>query len=79
MYQAAFRMEYFLVSVEDVARELTTSPAGLDTDVARQRLAEYGPNQLAETKRNTAWQLLLHQLTDTMILVLLWRRVCRWQ
>ena len=64
-------MEYFLVSVEDVARELTTSPAGLGADVARQRLAEHGPNQLAETKRNTAWQLLLHQLTDTMILVLL--------
>jgi Ca2+-transporting ATPase len=64
-------MDYHLASAEDVARALTTSPAGLPAAVARQRLAEYGPNQLAETKRNTLWQLLVHQLTDTMILVLL--------
>ena len=46
-------------------------PAGLAVATARQRLAEHGPNLLAETKQKTVWQLLLHQRTDVMILVLL--------
>ncbi|MDB5267791.1 MAG: calcium-transporting ATPase [Hymenobacter sp.] len=64
-------MEYHLASATDIARELATSPAGLDAATARQRLAEHGPNQLADTQKKTVWQLLLHQLADVMILVLL--------
>lgn len=64
-------MEYHLTPVADVAAELTTSPAGLDAATANQRLNEHGPNQLADTRRKTVWQLLLHQLADVMILVLL--------
>ncbi len=64
-------MTYYNAALTDVARLLNTSPAGLDTATARQRLAETGKNQLEDTKKKTVWQLLAHQFTDVMILVLL--------
>jgi Ca2+-transporting ATPase len=64
-------MDYYLNSVANVAAELATSPAGLDAATAGQRLAEHGPNQLADSHQKTIWQLVLHQLSDVMILVLL--------
>ena len=64
-------MDYYLAPVAEVAAELHTSPIGLDAAMARERLAEYGPNQLDTVQRKTIWQLLLHQLADVMILVLL--------
>ncbi|TGE16546.1 cation-translocating P-type ATPase [Hymenobacter elongatus] len=64
-------MEYHVAAVADVAQELKSTPAGLDAATARQRLAEHGPNILADPKKKTVWQLLLHQLADVMILVLL--------
>ena len=64
-------MEYHLASAADVARLLTTSPAGLAAATAQQRLAEHGPNRITDTKRKTVFQLVLHQLKDVMILVLL--------
>ena len=64
-------MDYHIASVADVAQELKSTPAGLDAATSRQRLAEHGPNVLADAKKKTVWQLLLHQLADVMILVLL--------
>ncbi|GAA3931359.1 cation-translocating P-type ATPase [Hymenobacter algoricola] len=64
-------MDYHVASVADVAHELKSAPAGLDAATAQQRLAEHGPNVLADTRKKTVWQLLLHQLADVMILVLL--------
>ncbi|MFD1470731.1 cation-translocating P-type ATPase [Hymenobacter caeli] len=64
-------MDYYLVPVAEVAHELHTSPAGLSAAVARQRLAAHGPNVLVATGQKSGWRLLLHQLTDVMVLVLL--------
>ncbi|GAB2697155.1 hypothetical protein GCM10011495_36920 [Hymenobacter frigidus] len=64
-------MDYHLVPVEEVARSLGTTPAGLTAATARQRLAEHGPNQIADARRKSVGQLLLHQFTDMMILVLI--------
>ncbi|GAB4010327.1 cation-translocating P-type ATPase [Spirosoma migulaei] len=64
-------MDFHLVPVAEVARSLTTSPIGLTADTAQQRLAEYGKNQIEDARKKTVWQLLLHQLTDFMILVLI--------
>jgi Ca2+-transporting ATPase len=64
-------MEYYLAPVADVAVALATSPAGLDAATAGHRLAQHGPNQLADAHQKTIWQLVLHQLADVMILVLL--------
>jgi magnesium-transporting ATPase (P-type) len=70
-FQPALFMEYYLTSVANVATALTTTPAGLDTATAAWRLAEHGPNQLADTQQKSLWQLVVHQLAEVMILVLL--------
>lgn len=64
-------MNYSLASLAEVAQELRTSLAGLDAATASQRLAEAGPNQLAETRRQSVGKLVLHQFADVLILVLL--------
>lgn len=64
-------MDYYIASVADVARLLGSSPAGLSPETAAQRLTEYGENQIADAKQKTIWQMLGHQLTDVMILVLI--------
>lgn len=65
------RMDYYASPVADVAQSLGTSPAGLDPATAQQRLAEYGKNQIQDVKQKTVWQMLLHQFTDVMVLVLM--------
>ena len=64
-------MDYHIAPIADVAQSLQTSPDGLDPATAQRRLDEVGPNQLVDAKRKTVGQLLLHQFTDVMILVLL--------
>jgi Ca2+-transporting ATPase len=64
-------MDYYVTSIADVARSLNTTPAGLAPATAQQRLTESGKNQIVNAKRKTVWQLLLHQFTDVMILVLI--------
>lgn len=64
-------MDFYVTSVADTARSLNTTPAGLDPATAQQRLAESGPNQIADARKKTVWLILLHQFTDVMILVLI--------
>lgn len=64
-------MDYHITSVADVAHSLNTSPAGLDSATAGQRLTESGKNQIEDAKKKTVWTILLHQFTDVMILVLI--------
>ena len=64
-------MDYHIASITDVEQALQATPAGLDAATSRKRLVEYGPNVLADGKKKSVWQLLLHQLADVMILVLL--------
>lgn len=64
-------MDFYTASVTEVAKTLSTKPAGLGAKTARKRLIKYGRNQIEDTKQTTIWQLLIHQLTDVMILVLI--------
>ncbi|HLL96650.1 MAG TPA: HAD-IC family P-type ATPase, partial [Spirosoma sp.] len=64
-------MKYHVVATADVARQLQSTADGLDSATARQRLAEYGLNKITDAKKKTVWQILLHQFTDVMILVLI--------
>jgi Ca2+-transporting ATPase len=56
---------------DDVVRELRSSPHGLSPDDARERLAEYGFNELKEKKKQTPLLMFLNQFKDFMILVLI--------
>ena len=64
-------MDYHITPIADVAKSLGTSPDGLSPETVEQRLAEHGKNQIADAKKKTVWQMLWHQFTDVMILVLI--------
>ncbi len=59
------------MSGEDVLSALRTSAHGLTGAEVGRRLAEHGPNVLAEGKRRAPLAMLAGQFTDFMILVLL--------
>lgn len=63
---------WYTMSAEAAGQELQVDPAkGLSAAVAQQRLGKYGPNQLAEKKKEPGWQAFLRQYQDLMQLVLL--------
>src|SRR5260221_11945599 len=53
----------------------TDSSTGLDEATVLQRLAQFGPNRLAEANQQTIWQGFLEQIHETMILLLLGPRL----
>ena len=56
----------------DVARQLGVDPAhGLTSGEAERRLAKFGPNRLAEGKKEPGWRAFLRQYEDFMQLILL--------
>ena len=56
----------------DVAHELGVDPAlGLASEEAARRLSTFGPNRLAEGKREPGWRAFLRQYEDFMQLILL--------
>ncbi len=57
--------------VKDVLKQLETGPEGLGAAQARQRLEQYGKNELDKPKGEGIFLRLLRQLKDPMILVLL--------
>ncbi|HEY0705492.1 MAG TPA: HAD-IC family P-type ATPase, partial [Polyangia bacterium] len=56
-----------------IAAPTTSPPAGggLSDDVARQRLAETGPNEITRARTVSRWRILLTQFTSPLIWVLL--------
>ncbi|MGV3586987.1 MAG: cation-translocating P-type ATPase [Adhaeribacter sp.] len=62
---------WYTKSKEDVLNQLQTSIKGLPDAEAEKRLAQYGPNRLAEKSRKSPWKLLFQQFTETMVLILI--------
>ena len=57
---------------EALLRELGTDPrTGLTEKEARRRLAQYGPNKLAERKKKSGFVRFLEQFKDVMIFILI--------
>ena len=54
-----------------LAAELGAAPAGLASRAAAERLAEVGPNSVAETTRTGALRLFLRQFENPIVLILL--------
>ena len=58
--------------VEDVAKQLGSDlERGLDHATARQRLEQYGPNELREQPPPTLWQMLLAQFDNFVVILLI--------
>jgi Mg2+-importing ATPase len=62
---------FWSVPPEDLLKQIQTTPQGLTTDQARERLARFGPNRLKSKKRSDALTLLLVQFKTPLILILL--------
>jgi Ca2+-transporting ATPase len=57
--------------VEEVLTRLATTPAGLSSAEAAQRLSTYGPNELHSTTHTSAWRTFAAQFENVLILILL--------
>jgi Ca2+-transporting ATPase len=63
---------WYQLETVDVLKKLDTDPArGLSQAIAKQRLREYGFNELKEQSGENLWQMLWKQLTSVMVLVLI--------
>lgn len=63
-------MEISVSEPEQVFQKLRTSNQGLTEAEAARRLAEYGPNVVAQDKRHTRWRLLGRALVNPLVVLL---------
>ena len=64
-------MEPYLISQEEVLSEMNTGVGGLSALEAERRLTKYGPNRLAEGKKESLLHRFLKELADPMIIILI--------
>ncbi|GAB4433939.1 MAG: cation-translocating P-type ATPase [bacterium] len=64
-------MTWHNLELSEVYKKLNTSSKGLSSENVKERLAQYGPNELVEKKRKTAIEMFIDQFKDFMIIVLL--------
>ena len=61
----------YLLTGQEVLSDQHTTPQGLSSQEAAQRLEKHGPNRLQEAKKITNFQRFLQQLKDPMLLILM--------
>lgn len=59
------------LGIADVLRELSSSEDGLSEQTAGKRLANFGPNELQAGQKISAWQVLLNQFKNILLLILI--------
>jgi Ca2+-transporting ATPase len=59
------------LAVADVLRELSSSVNGLSEKTASERLAPFGPNELQAGQKVSAWQVLISQFKNILLLILI--------
>ena len=62
---------WYTKKIEDVFKILQSQVEGLTQIQAGERLEKYGPNEIQAAKRISAWQILLEQFKNILILILL--------
>ena len=66
------QQKWYSLTTEEVAKNLKVDPkVGLSSAEAEARLKQYGPNELAEKKKEPGWQAFLRQYKDFMQMLLL--------
>jgi Ca2+-transporting ATPase len=64
-------MNWHLLSLSEVSEKLDTSYSGLNEESVKQRQALYGKNEINYKKKNTVLRMILHQVSNFMILILI--------
>lgn len=62
---------FWELAIAELLRALNATPSGLTTDEALRRLAQYGPNQVAQAQRLTALREVLVFLLNPLVVILL--------
>src|SRR5512141_2866028 len=63
--------EWYALKTEEVLSHLKVRQDGLSSEEAKNRLAQYGPNQLKEAPRPTFLQMLWDQLNNFVVILLI--------
>src|SRR5690606_22819529 len=74
-YSTLFRSWHMLSAEATLDRMRTTSAQGLSTATAGERLRQYGPNQLEERAGRTPLAILIEQLTNPLVLLLIFAAI----
>ncbi|MBP6086825.1 MAG: cation-translocating P-type ATPase [Pelolinea sp.] len=70
--QEDLKVTWHALSREEVIQKLgSAAEKGLSSEEAKARLEKYGPNQLAEGKKTTFWQMVLAQLDNFVVILLI--------
>src|SRR5574340_555583 len=64
-------MDWYQIGIKEVFQKLETSEKGLTEAEAKQRIARYGLNKLAEEEKTGKFKIILHQFTSPLIYILL--------
>jgi len=64
-------MNWYQVDIKKTFRELSVSDTGLTEKEAKERLAQYGPNKLAEEDKVSRLRIIMGQFTSPLIYILL--------
>ena len=63
--------DWYRLSADETLSELGSRPEGLSSEEAQRRLAEHGPNELAEAGVKSPWRILAEQFTSLLIIILI--------
>src|SRR5688572_4119750 len=63
--------EWHAPEVEEIFQRLEAKDEGLDSAVAAQRLAQYGPNELQAARHISPWEILFEQFKNVLIIILI--------
>ena len=63
--------EWHNLETHEVLTALDSGDSGLTSDEAQRRLVEFGPNELAEKKKVSAWAIFFEQFKSFLIIILL--------
>src|SRR2546428_2125390 len=67
--------DWHALRAEAVLQRLDSSPLGLTSREASQRLSRFGPNELVQTARVSPLRILLSQFVDVLVIVLIFAAV----
>src|SRR4030067_1011784 len=63
--------KWYDLDIGDVFKSLGSRPEGLTDEEAKERLIQYGPNELREEKKTSIWALVAKQFKSVLIIILL--------
>jgi Ca2+-transporting ATPase len=62
---------WYTLTTDDAFQQLKSQPGGLSHVEVDERMLKYGPNELKAAHRISAWEILLEQFKNVLILILL--------